>query len=271
MIGNYGLSHTPDNFYRDKTSNQWSSPHLPIPEIIKIDSYQNHYYAISPFFQGEPFENLLVAALEQTLPDFLSMMTALQTINLDSIKGFGRLIPTGQGAYVSWTEALLDVNNDHPYNLNHGWKKILSEIPEMQLKFNYFYKKLSELVQFCPSKKSLIHSDLLYQNLLVHDFKISAVLDWGCAMVGDPVYDIALIAFFEPWFPAFTQVNLIQKIQQSYLNQSSENHQNFSQRMVAYQIHLTLDNIAHCAFSKQENYINDHINRLEEILKEANH
>jgi len=263
------LSHTPENFYRDKISAQWSSFNLPIPRIIKIDRYQDQYYAISPFFYGEALEKLSAADLEQTIPDFLSMMTALQSISLDSVAGFGSLTPAGQGAFHSWSEALLDVNNDRPDSLTHGWKKTLAETPEAQHKFDQFYGQLTKLVPYCPEQKRLIHSDLLYQNLLVHNHQISAVIDWGCAMVGDPVYDLGIFAFFEPWYPAFTQVNLIQKMQQSYLDQSPDNRQNFEQRMLACQIHLTLGNIAYCVFSKGKHDFHEHINRLEEVLRKA--
>jgi hygromycin-B 4-O-kinase len=198
------------------------------------------------------------------------MMTALQSVRLDSVEGFGSLTPTGRGAYNKWSEALLDVNNDHQDNLTYGWRKALTEIPEAQHEFDHFYNYLTELIPFCPETKRLIHSDLLYQNLLVDNHRISAVIDWGCAMIGDPVYDLAIFAFFEPWYPAFTQVNLVQKMQQSYLEQSPDNHNNFTQRMIAYQIHLTLGNIAYCAYSGRVNDIHDHINRLREVLGKTN-
>jgi len=263
------LSHTPENFYRDKISAGWSSSSLPIPQILKIDRYQDQYYAISPFFNGVAFEILSASDLEQTIPDFLSMMTALQSVNLNSVEGFGTLTPEGKGAFRSWAEALLDVNNDRPDSLIHGWKEILAKTPEAGRKYDRFYKQLTDLVQYCPEQKNLIHSDLLYQNLLVHNHKINAVLDWGCAMVGDPLYDIAIFAFFEPWYPAFTGVNLIQKMRQSYLEQSPGNQRNFSQRMAACQIHLTLGNIAYCALSKGKHDFYEHINRLEEVLRIA--
>jgi hygromycin-B 4-O-kinase len=264
------VSHTSDNFYRDSIAAGWSSPNLPIPKIIKIDRYQEHYYAISPFFHGEAFESLSAADLEQTIPNFLSMMTALRSVNLDSVTRFGTLTPAGNGAFHSWSEALLDVNNDRPDSLIHGWKKTLSETPEAQRKYDQFYERLTELVRYCPEHKRLIHSDLLYNNLLVDNNKISAVLDWGCAMIGVLVYDIAIFAFFEPWYPAFTQVNLIEKMQQSFLDQSSDNRQNFNQRMIACQIHLTLGNIAYCVLSEGKFDFWEHINRLDDVLKKAN-
>jgi len=260
------LSHTPENFHRDRISAEWSSPALPIPKIIELGSQQNQHYAISPFYPGEAFEMMPVDDLRQTIPGFLSMMTAMQSVNLDSFDGFGTLTPAGKGEFSSWPEALLDVNSDRPDNLNHGWKEALSKTPKAQQQYDQFYKQLTRLVQYCPGQKSLIHSDLLYQNLLVHNHKISAVLDWGCAMFGDPLYDIAMFDFFEPWFPAFTQVNLVQRMKQSFLNQSPHNHKNYSQRTLACQIHLTLGNIAFCAISGGKHDFSGHINRLEEVL-----
>jgi len=265
------LSHTPDNFYRDNISAQWSSADLPIPQIIKIDCYQDQHYAISPFHCGKPFEDLSATELEQTIPHFLAIMTALQSINLSYCKGFGTLTPTGEGAFHSWAEALLDVNSDRPDNLNHGWKKALAKKQDARQKFYQFYEQLEKLVPFCPEKRHLIHADLLYQNLLVDNHKVSAVIDWGCAMIGDPVYDIAMFDFFEPWFPVFTQVNLIHKMKHSFLERSPDNQLNFHQRVVACQIHLTLGNIAYCVLSNGKFDFYEHIDRLEEVLEKFNH
>ena len=261
------LSHTTENFYRDSIAARWSSQRLPIPQIIRMGRCQDHYYAISPFFRGEPFEMLSAADLEKTIPDFLSMMATLQSVSLDSTEGFGTITPQGQGAFRSWSDALLDVSDDRPDSLTHGWKKKLAMIPAAQKKYDRFYNQLVKLVSFCPEQKHPIHSDLLYQNLLVDNHRISAVLDWGCAMIGDPVYDIGIFSFFEPWYPSFTQVNLIKRMQDQYLAQSPDNSRNFKQRMVAYQIHLTLGNIAYCIFSDGKHDYNEHINRLEEVLK----
>jgi len=262
------LSHTAENFHRDSIAAAWSKHELPIPQIIKIGQCQNQHYAISPFFAGEPFEMLSAADLEQTIPDFLTMLTALQSVSLNAVEGFGTITSEGRGTFGSWHEALLDVNNDRPESLNHGWKIKLSEYPEAQRKYDGFYKRLMELARFCPEVKRPIHSDLLYQNLLVHEHRISAVLDWGCAMIGDPLYDIAIFDFFEPWYPAFTQTNLVQRMLDSYLAQSPDNSRNLEQRTAAYQIHLTLGNIAFCVLSDGKFDFQEHIDRLEEVLEQ---
>ena len=261
------LSHTPENFYRDNIAARLASPNLPIPQIYVIDRHEDYYYAISTFYPGEAIESLPTADLEKTVPEFLSMMTALRSIDLGSVTGYGALTSAGQGAYQSWHEFLLDIINDRPDSLTCGWSKALSEIPLAQSRFEQIFRQLKELVQFCPEQKHLIHSDLIYQNLLVYNHRISAVLDWGCAMIGDPVYDIACFALYEPWFPAFSQVDIIPKMKQSYLSQSSENQKNFTQRILAYQTHLALGNIAYCAFSKRDKDFHDNINRIEKVLE----
>ena len=263
------LSHTAENFHRDKIAARWSSPKLPVPQIMKISRYQNHHYAIAPFYNGEPFEMLSADDLEQTIPDFLSMLSVLQSVSLDSMEGYGTITPEGKGAFRSWCSALLDVINDRPDSLTHGWKKKLAEYPEAHRKYSGFYERLTELVHFCPEPKHPIHSDLLYQNLLVYNHRINAVLDWGCAMIGDPLYDIAIFAFFEPWYPAFTQTNLVQRMKESFLIQSSDNALYLDQRIAAYQIHLTLGNIAYCVYSDGKHDFNEHIDRLEKVLGEV--
>ena len=49
-------------------------------------------------------------------------------------------------------------------------------------------------------ERHLIHSDLLNYNVLVADGRISAVIDWGCAMYGDFLYDLAWFEFWAPWY-----------------------------------------------------------------------
>jgi len=261
------LSHTDENFCRDKVAAAWSSPDLPIPQILKLEQYKEQYYAISSFFPGEAFEEISIADLEKTIPSFLSMMRALQTTQLGSVKGFGSLTSDGNGRFNSWAEALLAVGDDSPGSLVYGWKKALSEFPDAQYKFEQFYEQLGKLVVFCPEEKGVVHSDLIHQNLLVHNHKISALIDWGCAKIGDPVHDLALIAYFEPWFPAFTAVNLVRRMQEAYLELSPKNHKNFDKRMMAYQIHWALDNMAYCAYRGRRKEIYEHINRMEEILR----
>jgi aminoglycoside phosphotransferase (APT) family kinase protein len=60
------------------------------------------------------------------------------------------------------------------------------------------WKAALELPPF-DGERVWIHSDLLRPNVLVHDGRLSAVIDFGTAGVGDPAFDlIAAWAIFGP-------------------------------------------------------------------------
>jgi hygromycin-B 4-O-kinase len=143
-------------------------------------------------------------------------------------------------------------------------------MPEIKDEFDCRYQQLVKLTPFCADQKHLIHSDLLNKNLLVCNHKINAVIDWGCAMVGDPVYDLVVFNFFEPWYPAFAQTGLVAKMTESYLNLSPNNSKNFHQRIAACQIHLCLGNVAYCIFSNREKAASKlHLDRLSDLLESS--
>jgi aminoglycoside phosphotransferase (APT) family kinase protein len=49
-----------------------------------------------------------------------------------------------------------------------------------------------------PEESALLHCDLGSHNLFVEDGAVSAILDWEDAVLGDPVFDLALWATFQP-------------------------------------------------------------------------
>jgi 3-oxoacyl-[acyl-carrier protein] reductase len=57
-----------------------------------------------------------------------------------------------------------------------------------------------------PATRALIHADLLYHNVLVRGTQVTAVLDWGCAMYGDPLCDVARLLYWWPWYPAWSAI-----------------------------------------------------------------
>ena len=57
--------------------------------------------------------------------------------------------------------------------------------------FEEAYEYLQALADCVPKERHLIHSDLLHYNVLVKADRITGVLDWGCGMYGDFLYDLA--------------------------------------------------------------------------------
>jgi hygromycin-B 4-O-kinase len=69
------------------------------------------------------------------------------------------------------------------------------------------YERLQQLVGAFEVERSMIHSVLLKRNVLTAEGKISAIIDWGCAMYGDFLYDLAWFSYWSPWYSTMQGIN----------------------------------------------------------------
>lgn len=56
----------------------------------------------------------------------------------------------------------------------------------------------TDVQEWSIENPSLLHGDLSYDNILVKDGKLSGVIDWEDAVLGDPVFELAGLATFHP-------------------------------------------------------------------------
>jgi hygromycin-B 4-O-kinase len=242
-------SHTRENFERDQLAATYQRDGLPIPHILEIGHHHGSYFAISEFIEGVYFEHTPVTELAKLVPAIIKLFSALQSVDLSKTSGFGNWDAQGRGRYSSWSAFLLDVKNDRPEKLIHGWSKKLAASEVGFERFDHLYNQLEKLVAFCPEKRGLVHSDLINYNVLAKDDSISAVLDWGSSLYGDPLYDLAWLRYYEPWYPHFTQVRLNEELLTAF-KVVNDDHQDLDERLRCYYLHIGLDSIAYNAFKE---------------------
>jgi hygromycin-B 4-O-kinase len=110
------------------------------------------------------------------------------------------------------------------------------------------YGRLQALAQDVPEDRHLIHSDLLHYNVLVEGDRITGVLDWGCALCGDLLYDLAWFCFWQPWYPAWQGIDF----RAEYLRHCAAiglGVPRFDERLRACQIHIGLAGQAYQAYA----------------------
>jgi len=56
--------------------------------------------------------------------------------------------------------------------------------------------RVHTLAAFCPEDRRLVHGDFGAFNVLSDGRRVTAVVDWGLAMFGDPLYDRANVFFW---------------------------------------------------------------------------
>jgi hygromycin-B 4-O-kinase len=122
------------------------------------------------------------------------MLDACSNVDLSASTGFSVWRGDGIAPHPTWRDALLSVERDVPANLTCGWSTRLRQSEVGQRAFDAGYQRLETLIDACPNERYLVHSDLLYFNVLVRDDHVSAVLDWGSSMYGDFLWDLARAA-----------------------------------------------------------------------------
>ena len=253
-----------ESFDRDQYAVRFTQPGLPIPRIIDSGQFDQNYFCISEFVSGQFFESLTSFDLEPILPSLTNVFHKFKYADLSATTGFGDWNAEGKGAYSTWKQCLLDVKNDRPDRIIHGWKtKIESNLPAKE-QYDRLCVELEKLVSFCPEKRHLIHSDLLNRNVLVHDQKISAVLDWGSSKFGDYLYDVAWFMFYEPWYPEFKKIKLMQHLIDWVT--SNPDSQNWEQRLLCYQLHIGLESVQYNLYLQDWKTVQETLAHTQQLL-----
>ena len=119
------------------------------------------------------------------------MLAAWQSISqadVSSIEGFGDFDSEGRAPARSWRE-VLEATLERVADLAEARAAPLPDLePALE--------RYRSLIRRCPEERALVHGDFGSNNVLVDGTRISAVLDWENAMVGDPFYDVANTRFW---------------------------------------------------------------------------
>lgn len=259
------FSRLDDDFRRDSFAYDLM-PRLPIPKIEDIGNAFGGYYAISTMMRGKPLDGLDAVGWQNTMPTLLKVLGILQETDTSKTSGFGIWNREGNGTNNSWKEYLTNIATGSVYNRISGWEEKLASVPEDQLVFDQAYQELLKLAPYCPELRCVVHNDLLNRNVLVQDHQISAVLDWGCALYGDFVYDLAMLTMWQFYYPAMADIDIRQQAK-AYFAQQGVDLSHFNQRLTCYQLHIALDSMTFNAFKGNRTNMELTKKRIREILQ----
>ncbi|HSX31734.1 MAG TPA: phosphotransferase [Candidatus Saccharimonadales bacterium] len=229
-----------EDFLKDELAASFAGPGLPIPHVTEIGEGLNGYFALSDRVPGRMLDGLNQHDMEQAVPSVLELLDGLRNAEITALKGYGRWNGKGIGAYDTWQEHIADAGNDNIDSRMHGWKDNLAASPIGLTGFNQALEQLQKLVHFCPEDAHLIHSDLLYKNVLIEEGHVTGVIDWGNSMRGDFLYDLAWLSFWSPWYHAMKDINWEQRALEHYKSIGFE-VPDFKERMLCYKLHIGID------------------------------
>lgn len=255
-----------ENFHQDRVAGRFASETMPIPAILEIGKVEDYYFAVSERVNGTHIDNLDAEGWQGIKPTLFGLFDDLRRADVSQSSGYGRWNEQGEGQSSSWKQFLLSVSDDKPGRLIHGWRANLEKSDYGTADFEEILAHYLELLKFCPERRHLIHSDLLNFNLLINDDRISGVVDWGSAMYGDFLYDIAWYDFYQPWYSAMSGIDFAGDAYKYFTAKGLE-LPNYTERILCYKLHIALDSIAYNSFKENWSNAKDAANAAFRLLQ----
>jgi hygromycin-B 4-O-kinase len=236
-----------EDFEKDRRAADYRSGALPVPLVTEIGEAYGGHYAISARAYGGFIDELDGDRMRSVLPSLLAALDAMRSVSLADSTGFGGWGADGTAPHPTWRAALHDVDSTATNDRLPDWRERLARSPTGIGPFEEALDGFRMLLPFCPDDRHLIHSDLLHFNVLVaDDDRISAIVDWGCAMYGDFLYDVAWFVFWAPWYPAWAGIDFRAEALRHY-ERTGLDVPHFEERLRCYQLHMGLDSLKYNA------------------------
>ncbi|MBX3013266.1 MAG: aminoglycoside phosphotransferase family protein [Caldilineaceae bacterium] len=235
-----------DDFIKDQHAYGYSTPALPIPQVLAIGEALDGYYAISTRAYGVPLEQLDPVAWRAVVPTMVTTLEAMRTADLASPAGWGGWDGAGHATDTDWRSNLLRVGEEDPTSRTAGWRARLASVPMGEATFIWGLDLLRQVARD-DVPRALLHCDLINRNVLVNGEHITGVFDWGCARYGDPLYDLAWFEFWAPWHPNLDIAYLRSALERAW-RLAGYRPPNQAARLQACYLHIGLDHLAYNAY-----------------------
>ena len=246
LVARFGRQ--PDDYGRDRRAASWAAPDLPVPTVVDVGPVDadGWWFAISTRAHGTPLETATPAEWAVLVPRVVDLIARCAALPYDPAQGVGRWAPDGLAPCASWRAFLLDVADDGPGHRIQGWRAALAARPTASAAFDAGLAALDRLTEGLTPPIGVVHADLINANVLVHGGRITAVLDWGSAMYGDPLHDVAWVDFWAPWHPNLSGPALLEAaLADDRLTAGGD----VERRLHACRLHIALGHLAYHAWA----------------------
>lgn len=235
-----------------------SSP-VPMPPVLYTGRLDELHFVISPKVPGQMVESLTGQEVEQLMPEIMRILDAIHHVDVSETQGYGVFDYQEMSAVASWRGSLAIIAKEEDERDYFGkWYHLFKDTFLERDLFKEIYRKMRDLLDFCPTERFLVHGNYSLRNILTDHGTITAVLDWVDAKYGDFVFDIAGLDFWYPW------LRVRERFQRYYQDQQVVVPA-YGQRMLCYQYYIFLSAIRFYAKAGDEQAYRWVKQRLQEL------
>ncbi len=232
-----------ESFNKDRYAfDHFASYELPIPQIFKIDRFnEKYYFAISELAKGKNLDTYSIDDQYKLLPQLISILDTIHSVQIDDTKKFGYWNEKGEALFESWKDYILNKKDD----VYSNWEKLYEETSLEKEIVNQITEKINKLCEFLPEERYLVHGDYGSNNVTADGEKITGILDWGESLYGDFLYDVAWLQF---WSSGISYSVIFK----DHYEKTNKNCDYYHERLLCYQLHLGLGALGFFALSDQK-------------------
>ncbi len=107
---------------------RYTSPRIPIPEILQVGRYGDLHYAISRRVPCVPLVSLPYEESRRTIPALLDTLDAIHTVEVVDARGYGTFDNSGTGLFSSWRESLAVIRDEQePWDFFGKWHHLFDD------------------------------------------------------------------------------------------------------------------------------------------------
>lgn len=255
------------DYERDRIAYERLAALLPVPRVVEIGDAFEGAFALTQRAYGDPLELLDAERWQRVLPAVLDVLDTLRRADMSSTTGYGSWDAQANATHPSNREFILSVvdEDDMRGARLEGWRRELERRGSVADLYARAYQRLVELQSAIPEARQAAHCDLINRNVLVDGDSITAVLDWGCAITGDHLYDVAWMGFWQHWHPGLASVDIVAAARDD-LRERGVDTDEYHVRIAVAQLHQGLANLAYNVWTGVEAHITATCDVLASIL-----
>lgn len=167
---------------------------VPVPEMFGVFEFENRQVVIMEKMDFPLLDSISVNDMNRYIPSMIQNLKKIHGVKSNKA-GFLNDVDNG----LSWKEIMLTKFTGADPQLN--WDEIAFR---QGIDSNLILDAVGKIIhviedtEFISDSYSLLHTDFNQRNLFIdpNSDQITAIIDWGEAMFGDPIYDFARVRMY---------------------------------------------------------------------------